>query len=117
MSVTFNGTTLPLAHLRDSGLGTRDKVVEFPGNDGVEVLPMGLGAREIIVECVSTSGSPSRSTLEGLMDDETHTLSADGDTFSNVRCISVARVAKVKDQALGAFREYYVLTFRQEKPD
>jgi hypothetical protein len=116
MAVTFNSVTMPLARVRPGPLPTRDKVVEFPGNDGVEVLPMGKGAREIVVQCVS-SGSPSRADLEGMMDDEKHTLAIDGDSYGNCRCVSVAIADRVTDASTGGMREYYVVTFRQEEPD
>lgn len=116
MTVTFNSVTLPLARSDPGPLPSRDKVVEFPGSDGVEVLAMGKGAREIVVRCVSTADSPSRSTLEGLMDDDTHTLSVDGDSYANCRCVSVKPGARVNTVPDG-YRQEYLITFRQEAPD
>lgn len=114
MSVSFNGVTLPLANTDIGELPTRDKVVDFPGNDGVEVLPMGRGAREITVRGVTT-GTPSRSQLEGMADNRKHTLSIDGDSYGNCRCIGVGPFRKVTC-ADGA-RLYFTAKFRQEKPD
>lgn len=116
MSTSFNGVTIPFAETEVGELPTRDKVVEFPGDDGVEVLPMGRGAREIIVRGIATGGSPSRSTLEGLADDKTHTLSSEGDSYSNVRCIGVAWGRTIYTLPDG-YRTRFVLRFRQEKPD
>lgn len=116
MSVTFNSVTLPLAKSDPGELPSRDKVIEFPGTDGVEVLPMGKGAREITVLCVATSDSPSRSSLEGLMDDTRHSLSIDGITYANCRCVGVRpgpRVFTVPD----GYRQEYMIRFRQERPD
>lgn len=116
MSVTFNSVTLPLAKSDAGELPSRDKVVEWPGNDGVEVLPMGKGPREITVLCVATADSPSRSTLEGLMDDTRHDLSIDGITYTNCRCIGVRpgpRVYVIPD----GYRQEYTIRFRQERPD
>lgn len=116
MSVTFNGVTIPLARTNVGVLSTRDKVVEFPGADGVEVLPMGKGARDIEVQGVSESGTPSRSSLEGLMDDDVHDLSVDGETYANVRCIGVAFGRRINTSP-GGYRAYFTLSFRQEVPD
>lgn len=114
MSVSFNGVTFPLAHSEVGELPTRDKVVEFAGTDGVEVLPMGRSAREIVVSGVTT-GSPSRSTLEGLADGETHTLSVEGESFGNCRCIGVGPWTYIT--AVDGLRKYFRIRFRQEKPD
>lgn len=115
MSVSFNSVTFPLASTEVGELATRDKVVEFPGTDGVEVLAMGRGAREIVVRGVSTSGSPSRSSLEGLEDDTTHTLTVEGDSFGECRCIGVGPFRYVT--TTDGLRMYFTLRFRQEKPD
>lgn len=117
MAVSFNSVTLPLARVRPGVLPTRDKIVEYPGNDGVEVLPMGKGAREIVVTCVASGGSPARSSLEGMMDDQKHALSIDSDSYANCRCVGVAISERVMDVSTGSIREYYVITFRQEEPD
>jgi hypothetical protein len=78
---------------------------------------MGLTGRDIVVTCVASSGSPSRSSLEGMMDGETHTLSADGDSYGECECVEVSKPEKIYDASLGGFREYYSITFRQRKPD
>jgi uncharacterized Ntn-hydrolase superfamily protein len=116
MSVTFNGTTIPFAQSDVGELATRDKVVDFPGADGVEVLPMGRGDRECVVEGISTAGSPSRATIEGLMDDETHTLVVENSSYANVRCVGV-RWGKTIYTLPGGYKTRFALRFRQEVPD
>lgn len=115
MSVTFDGTTIPLAKTDAGGLPQRDKVIEFPGSDGVEVLDMGKGARIINVDGVASAGSPSRATLEGLMDGDVHTLTVDGDSYGNCRCIRMIPGKRINTS--GGYRRYFRLVFRQEKPD
>lgn len=115
MSVSFNGTTIPLAQTEAGGLPRRDKVIEFPGADGVESLDMGLGARTITVRGVASGGTPSRSTLEGLMDGERHTLSVDGDSYGNCKCVDVIPGKRI--QTNDGYRRYFTLVFRQEVPD
>lgn len=116
MSVTFNGTTIPFAQSDVGELPTRDKVVEFPGTDGVEVLPMGRGAREFQVSGVSTAGSPSRATIEGLADDEVHTLVIENSSYANVRCIGV-KWGKTINTLPDGYKTAFTLRLRQEKPD
>jgi hypothetical protein len=117
MSVTFNSVTLPLANVEAGPLARRRKVFEFPGNDGEKDLDMGLSGRDIVVRCVATSGSPSRASLEGLMDGEAYTLSADGDSYGECKCIQVGKPRKVYDASISGYREYYELLFRQVTPD
>lgn len=114
MSVSFNSVTFPLAHSEVGELAARNKVVEFPGTDGVEILPMGRSTREIVVHGVS-SGSPSRSTLEALQDDEAHALAIEGDSYGNCRCIGVGPFRYLTDTS--GLRIYFTMRFLQEKPD
>lgn len=114
MSVSFNGVTFPLASSEIGELPTRDKIIELPGLDGVEVLPMGRGTREIVVRGVST-GSPTRAQLEALADDETHSLSIEGDSFGECRCVGVGPFRKLT--TTDGLRTYFSIRFRQEKPD
>lgn len=114
MSVTFNSVTFPLATSEIGELPTRDKIIDFPGVDGIEVLPMGRGQREIVVRGVTT-GTPSRSDLEGLADNERHTLSIEGDSYDNVRCVGVGPFRKVT--TTDGLRTYFTVRFRQEVPD
>ena len=116
MSVSFNGVTFPLAHTEPGEIPTRNKVVEFAGTDGVEILPMGRSAREIVVSGVSSGGSPSRGTLEALADDEDHTLSVEGDSFGHCRCIGVGPFQYVTALPDG-LRMYFKIRFLQVKPD
>jgi hypothetical protein len=116
MSVVFSGVTIPFAESEVGDLPTRDKVVEFPGDDGCEVLPMGRGVREIVVRGISTNESPSRSTIEGLADDKRHSLSIEGESYGNCRLIGVAWGKKINTLPDG-FKRHFVLRFRQEVPD
>lgn len=116
MSVSFKGVTIPLAQSDVGELPTRDKVVDFPGADGVEVLPMGRTAREITVSGVSTAGSPSRSTIEGLADNQQHTLVVENSTYAKTRCIGVRWGQTIYTKPDG-YRTRFVLRFRQEVPD
>lgn len=116
MSVTFNGVTIPFAESDVGDLPTRDKVVDFPGVDGVEVLPMGRTAREITVTGVSTAGSPTRSQIEGLADNQRHTLVVEGESYGNCRCVGVRWGRKIMTKPDG-YRNRFALRFRQEVPD
>lgn len=115
MSVTFRSATFALAHSEPGELPMRNKIVEFPGTNGEEVLPMGKGGRDISVAAVSSSVG-IRGTLEALLDGQTGTLVIEGDSYGNVELVGVGPFRFVTAVPDG-LRVYYTAKFRQHLPD
>lgn len=86
MAITYGGTTLTYAHGETDPLERAVKEVGYPGVDGLDWMDLGSRGRRFVVRGFST-GTPSKSTLDGLNNGATATLAINGASYSNVLCL------------------------------